>query len=131
MPPPPPRPPKPAWKRPVGFEDAIEKEVRRYFNARLDRWIFHMHECYKPQVHAGRMMLVERHPGLLAFDGFVVRSIEVPEWHPQHVARIKYCDECNLVDMLEALRGDARKDNDWLSYESLGYRSTPRYDMCD
>ena len=35
------------------------------------------------QHHEWRLQLVERYPGRHFFDGFFLRAIEVPEWHPQ------------------------------------------------
>ena len=76
------------------------------------------------------MVLVERHPGLLSFDGLVVRCDGLPEWHPRHVERTMYCDEHNLILdwMNDVLRAEP-DERDWLLYESRGYRKTPRADV--
>ena len=46
-------------------------------------WLYQMFETHTAQVCDGRMKLVERYPGRQTFDGFILRSIEIPLWHNQ------------------------------------------------
>ena len=80
--------------------DAVEKVVKQHLNERIEWWLYHMYATHTAQVRDGRMMLVER-SGRQTFDGFILRSIELPFWHGDYDHLHHFCpvEDCDIESL--------------------------------